>query len=372
MAVGRGLGVDRLVQPEVIADAVGREVDELAERLFELAFLDLAGAVEIDIDRERLGDADGIGELDRAAIGELGGDDVLGEIARCIGRGAIDLGRVLAGKGAAAMGRRAAIGVDDDLAAGQAGIAVRAADDELAGWIDVPDGVLRDPAIGQRLPDIGLDDLADVGRGQLLVEMLGRQHDLGDADGLAVLVSDRDLALGVRAELGGRAFALLAGERQGLEDLVGIIDRGRQQLGRLAAGIAEHDALVAGADILVARLVDTLSDVRRLRMQQNVDLGLLPVEAVLLIADVADRLARGRLHLRLDLLLVEMGADLAGNDDAVGRRQGLGGDANLGRLVPGLDGLLEEQIDDFVRDAVADLVGMTLRNGLARKQVILA
>ena len=162
---------------------------------------------------------------------------------------------------------------------------------------------LRDPALGQGLADIGLDDLAHVGRGQRLVEMLGREHDLGDADRLAVLVLDRDLALGVGAELGGGALAGLARIGEHLEDLVGVVDRRRQQFRRLAAGIAEHDALVAGAVILVAGLVDALRDVGRLRVQQHVDLGLLPVEAVLLVADRLDRLARGRLDLRLDLLV---------------------------------------------------------------------
>ena len=67
------------------------------------------------------------------AIGEAGGDDILGEIARGIGGRAIDLGRVLAGEGAAAMRGRAAVGIDDDLAAGEAGVAIRSADDEFAG-----------------------------------------------------------------------------------------------------------------------------------------------------------------------------------------------------------------------------------------------
>jgi hypothetical protein len=66
---------------------------------------------------------------------------------------------------------------------------------------------LRDPAIGQRLAHIGLDDLADISRSEVLVEMLGREHDLRDADRLAVLVLDGDLALGIGAELGGGAFA---------------------------------------------------------------------------------------------------------------------------------------------------------------------
>ena len=85
-----------------------------------LRLLDLAGAVRIDIDRQRLGNADGVGKLDRAAIGEARRDDVLREIARRIGRRAVDLGRVLARERAAAMRCRAAIGIDDDLASGQA------------------------------------------------------------------------------------------------------------------------------------------------------------------------------------------------------------------------------------------------------------
>jgi hypothetical protein len=60
------------------------------------------------------------------------------------------------------MGRGAAIGVDDDLAAGQAGVAVRAADDELAGRVDVPVAVVGNRQIAKRFADIGLDDLADL------------------------------------------------------------------------------------------------------------------------------------------------------------------------------------------------------------------
>jgi hypothetical protein len=62
------------------------------------------------------------------------------------------------------MGRRAAIGVDDDLAAGQAAIAVRPADDEAAGRVDVPHGLGVDPALGQHAAHDRLDDLAHIGR----------------------------------------------------------------------------------------------------------------------------------------------------------------------------------------------------------------
>ena len=65
-----------------------------------------------------------------------------------------------------------AVGVDDDLAAGEAGVAVRTTDDELAGGVDVPDGVLGDPALGQRLLHIGLHDLEDLGRGEAFIRVL--------------------------------------------------------------------------------------------------------------------------------------------------------------------------------------------------------
>ena len=145
-------------------------------------------------------------------------DDVLGEIARGVGGRAVDLGRVLAGEGAAAMRGRAAIGVDDDLAAGQAAIAVRAADDELAGRIDVPDASVGDPARRQRLADKRLDDLADVFRFQRLVEVLGRDDDLGRRRPACRRRSDGDLGLGVGPErrLAGPVVARLGQQAQDL------------------------------------------------------------------------------------------------------------------------------------------------------------
>ena len=66
----------------------------------------------------------------------------------------------------------AAIGIDDDLTAGQAGIALRAAHDEAAGGVDIILGVL----VQQLGGDGGLDDLLHHIGAQLL-----------HADGLAVL-----------------------------------------------------------------------------------------------------------------------------------------------------------------------------------------
>ena len=64
-------------------------------------------------------------------------DDVLGDPARGVARRPIDLGRILAAERAAAVATHPAVRVDDDLAAGETGVALRSADDEAAGRIDV-------------------------------------------------------------------------------------------------------------------------------------------------------------------------------------------------------------------------------------------
>ena len=69
-------------------------------------------------------------------------DDVLGHVTRHVAGRAVDLARVLAREGAAAMTAVAAVGIDDNFASGQSAIAMRSADDEAAGRIDVIDGRL--------------------------------------------------------------------------------------------------------------------------------------------------------------------------------------------------------------------------------------
>ena len=142
---------------------------------------------------------------------------------------------------------------------------------------------------------------------------------------------------------------------------VRVKDWGRHQFARFAAGIAEHHTLVAGALVLVARGVDTLGDIGRLPMDVALDRRPLPVKVFLLVADVANCLAR-----HFDQLFVgDRGgaADFTGKDDTIGRDQGL--DAAAGLRLNG-----EIGVDDRVGDAVANLVGMAFRHRLAGKHEI--
>src|SRR5207244_10978419 len=88
--------------------------------------------------------ADGVGQLDFARLGEPGGDDVLGDVSGHVRGRAIDLGRVFAAECPAAVPAPPAVGIDDDLAAGQSAVAVRPAFEEDAGGIDVKDDVVVD------------------------------------------------------------------------------------------------------------------------------------------------------------------------------------------------------------------------------------
>ena len=78
---------------------------------------------DLDGDAHRVGHADRVADLNLQPVGRAGGHQVLGDVAHHVGRGAVHLRRVLAREAAAAVAGDAAVGVHDDLAPGQAGVA---------------------------------------------------------------------------------------------------------------------------------------------------------------------------------------------------------------------------------------------------------
>src|SRR5271154_6221353 len=85
--------------------------------------------------------------------------------------------------------------------------------------------------------------------------------------------------------------------RNRAQDLVRVIERRRHEFWRLTASVAEHDSLIARALVFVAGGVDALGDVGGLGVQQHLDVDAAPMKAALLVADVLDGLAGGRLNL---------------------------------------------------------------------------
>ena len=217
--------------------------------------------------------------------------------------------------------------------------------------------------------------------------VLRRHHDLGAADGLAVDIFDRHLALGVGLQIEQRAGAALF--RQHFEDLVRKIDRRRHERAlfidlALGAGVAEHHALVARTFLLAALFlfgIDAHGDVRRLAVQQHFDVGAVIGKTVLVVADVLDYLARGlgdqfAINDRFVAVLVEqrrLAAAFAGDDDLVGRAQRLAAKPGIDLALVGdaeLEVVFEERIENGVGDLVANLVRMSFRHRFAGKQII--
>jgi hypothetical protein len=137
VAVLSGLEVDRVDEVEFLDDHTGAEVEVLVDDLDELAGRLVGGAVGLDEHGEGLGDTDGVGELDECAAGELGVHERLGDPARKVGGGTVDLGVVLSGEGTTAVGSPATVGVDNDLTAGQTGVTLGSTDDEKTRGLDL-------------------------------------------------------------------------------------------------------------------------------------------------------------------------------------------------------------------------------------------
>jgi hypothetical protein len=269
----------------------------------------------------------------------------------------------------------AAVGVHDDLAAGEAGVADRAADHELAGGVHeevvaarVEELLLvvelrRQHRVHDVLPQVRLDQRLGV---HAVLVLRRDQHAL-DLDRAAVLVANRDLRLAVRPQVGHQLGAADLGEA--MSELVRERDRHRHELLRLTRRVAEHHALVAGAchvELVVVRrvgaglvgLVHALRDVGRLLVDRGDDGARIAVEPVpaLGVADLADRLARD-----LRDVHVHVGRDLARDDDEAGVHERLAGDAALGIL--GHHG-----VEDSIRDLVGHLVRMAFRDRLGGEQ----
>ena len=278
------------------------------DRLLDHVVADGAGLVRVDIERQRLGYADGISDLDGAARGKASGHHVLGEVSGDVGGRAVNLGRVLAAERAAAMRGCAAISVDDDLAARDPCIAIRPTDLERAGGVNVIDRIAQQHRgyhfgndalyIGFKLGIFGR--IGVITREAITLFVLSRDHHRGRGDWERFLVAQRHLTLGIWFKERGRAGMAIG--RHPLQDFVAVIQRRGHQVGGFVGGIAEHDPLIARTFILVVARVDPLRDFRRLAMQVIFEAQSFPVEAVLRVTDFLNGAADGGLDFCLGTL----------------------------------------------------------------------
>lgn len=88
VAVGGGGTEDGVLQAETLHDGVGTQVEKFLHLLGNLAVvhLHMGGAIGIDIQSHGLGHADGVGHLHQTLVADAGCHQVLGDMARGVGR----------------------------------------------------------------------------------------------------------------------------------------------------------------------------------------------------------------------------------------------------------------------------------------------
>ena len=250
------------------------------------------------------------------------------------------------------MGTAATVGIDDNLATRQTGIAVGAADDKLARGVDVILDVAlleegldfgRVDALTQHAGNEYVDDVltdarhhlrvggllaAGLGGGDELV-VLGRYDDGVDTAGTAVVVIlHRHLTLGVGTQI-GHLLALAANLGQHNHQVVRQREgQGHEGVG-LVVGIAEHHALVAGTLLLGIGAHHAAVDVGALLVDGGEDAAALGVKLILSlgVANAGDGAAHDGLQVGPGV-----GPYLAGHHHLTGGDKGFAGHLSLGIL----------------------------------------
>ena len=249
------------------------------------------------------------------------------------------------------MPSHAAVGVDNNFAPSEPGIAHRPANHEPSRGIDV---IFR-----VRIEKIGWNDCLDYMlqnvRAKLVIAdrlgMLRRNNDRIHAHRLLIrIVFNCNLGFSIRTEVG--KLSVFAHVRKPLRQLVCQRNRHRHQFCRLIAGIAKHHPLVAGAAGVHAHrdVAGLLVDAR----DHGASIGIESVKRVV----VADRRNHAPDH-RLKVH-ISFGGDFACDDYEARRKQGFTSDA-AGWI------LGQACVEDGIRNLVGDFVRMPLGYRFGRK-----
>ena len=335
--------------------------------------VNVVGVESLNGDGSGFGHADSIGNQHLQAVGQAGGHQVFGDIAGGVGAGTVNFGRVFAGEGAAAVPGDAAVGVHQNLAPGQAGVALGPAHheptagvDEVLGFVvqqlrrhDGPDDLLNNI-----LADLGAESVAVGG----VIVLAADDHGVNPV-GFAVAIFHGDLRLAVGAQV--RQSAVLADGGQPLHQAVRQVNGDGHQAVGFVAGEAHHHTLVAGAGgaagvggagaigAMLQGGADAGVDVRRLLAGVADDAAGVAVNAVLEVgvADFQQRPAGDGVKVQRRL-----GGDFAGDHYQV-----LAGHGFAGHAAHGVHG--EGGVQHGVGNLVAHLVGVALGDRLGGEQV---
>jgi len=200
VAIGRRGAVNGLSQIQGLDHGLGSTTEDLAHGADDSFLRNLSRAKGINSDGHRLGNADGVGQLNLTAACQPRSHDVLGDVAAHVSCAAVHLAGILPGEGAAAVVAGAAIGVHDDLAAREARVAHGPAHHEAPRGVHVIDGVRVQQLCGQGgLDDVLQDAVPDGVLRDVLIVLGGDDHRVDPLD-LIALKLDRHLGLAIRTQ----------------------------------------------------------------------------------------------------------------------------------------------------------------------------
>ncbi|OAV63605.1 hypothetical protein Barb4_04943 [Bacteroidales bacterium Barb4] len=232
----------------------------------------------------------------------------------------------------------AAVGIDNDFAPRQTGVAVRAADDELAGRIDMIGNVVVKQGLhpcGIKFLHAGDENGFHVGGYPLLhggvslllcdafgfdeIIVLGGNNDGVDAQGnAAVIVFDCHLTLGIGTEIGQETGLFLSYGSQFFEQGVRQIQRQRHVVFRFRRGIAEHHPLVACSLIHRVGTFHALVNLRTLLVNGGKDAAGLRFKLIFAfgVTNLCNHIAHNSRHIYVSLRL-----HFSRQDNLTGRNQ---------------------------------------------------
>ena len=382
MSVGRSVLVEasatflrQVPEIEGFDDRSWAQIKVLLHQRSESVVRKLTGPKGFHQNGNGFGHTNGVAELHFSAFSQSCRHKAFGDITRCIGCRTVHFGGVFTGESAATVAGITAIGVDDDLAAGETGISLRSAHHKFArgihqifGHFPVRfQGEIRCGWFHDMGPEVFGDPLADslliADTGDLFSVLRGNQDGV-DRHRLVVFINNTHLGLAVRQQV--LESAVVAHFREASRQAVGQADGQGHQLRCLIARVAKHDSLITGTDEIqrvagmVIGLVHTLGDVRGLLIecdQNGTAVGVKSTCPGSAVADVIDDIADQANEVDLGL-----GRHLAGDHAQAGIHHRFAGDAAGGILG-------QKGVEYGITDLIADLVGMALRHGLGGEDV---
>src|SRR5580693_3072147 len=246
MSISCGLAIDRPPQIERLNDSLRSQLEMGAYDIRNNRRVNLARAERIHQYAYGIGHANGVCELNFTPVRQPSRNNVLRDVTRHVRSRAVHLGRILAAESAAAMPPHATVGVHNNLAAGQPGIAHGPANDKPTRGIDVIFRVFVEQMSGNR----GLNHVPENVAAEFVVanrlRVLRRNYDGIDTHRLVMrIIFNRNLRLPVRPQI--RKLAMLANLGQPHSELVRKRNRRRHKLRSLIASEPKHHSLVAGA-----------------------------------------------------------------------------------------------------------------------------